>query len=816
MMMGKAAVLTLIACQTVRAAAPGPAAKPANPLDACNVVWDSPSKDSGGSMPLGNGDIGLNAWVEENGDLLFFISKTDSWTDSGRLVKLGQVRLHLTPSLAAKPFRQELQIRKGVMEIQSATGNQQSTIRLWVDANRPVIHIEGESKQDMQAQVGLYVWRTKDRDMQRDDNIGYLSGQNTGPIMEKADTVLPQKDNRIVWYHRNEGTIVPLAMKLQGMESLLPLVRDPILHNTFGGAISGKGMVPVAAGEATQALKTSVPTRRLEIAIHVLTAQTDTAEQWVEKLDAIVAEERKTGLDKAWQAHTQWWQAFWNRSWIYVQTPEDGVPTTAEQAAARQKERSELQVTGERGLENHKRPAVRAEPAGVVVSQGYALQRFILAAGGRGAYPAKHNGTIFTVNNRKPDSLEDADNRILGANYWFLDQATTAYGPLLLSGDYDLLMPLFKMYGAMVPMARARTKLQYNHEGIYIPATVYPWGTYQENEYVRWLWHGGLELTAKMLDYCEATGDEAFLRETVLPLAEGVITFYDQHWKRDDKGKIRMDPACALESAHEAVNPMPEIAGLRYVLPRLLALSEKTTTPAQRAAWKKTLADVPEIPLATLKDAATPEQLAVWKLPPAERPEVRMKDDADKKILVAAEVIKTWQGDEIPDLYAVFPYRLYAFDSKDADIGRRTVERWCPTVPRNGVPWEGRVGGWRLQAVQVAYVGKAEQAARLVTSSFASHEPYSRFPAFWGPNQVGQLDQSHGGVTMTALQAMLMQVVGKKIYLFPAWPKDWDVNFKLHALYNTTVEGELRGGKVVSLKVTPKSREADVVNMFGK
>ena len=816
MMMGKAAVLTLIACQTVRAAAPGPAAKPANPLDACNVVWDSPSKDSGGSMPLGNGDIGLNAWVEENGDLLFFISKTDSWTDSGRLVKLGQVRLHLTPSLAAKPFRQELQIRKGVMEIQSATGNQQSTIRLWVDANRPVIHIEGESKQDMQAQVGLYVWRTKDLDMQKNDNIGYLSGQNTGPVMEKADTVLPQKDNRIVWYHRNEGTIVPLAMKLQGMESLLPLVRDPILHNTFGGAISGKGMVPVAAGEATQALKTSVPTRRLEIAIHVLTAQTDTAEQWVEKLDAIVAEERKTGLDKAWQAHTQWWQDFWNRSWIYVQTPEDGVPTTAEQAAARQKERSELQVTGERGLENHKRPAVRAEPAGVVVSQGYALQRFILAAGGRGAYPAKHNGTIFTVNNRKPDSLEDADNRILGANYWFLDQATTAYGPLLLSGDYDLLMPLFKMYGAMVPMARARTKLQYNHEGIYIPATVYPWGTYQENEYVRWLWHGGLELTAKMLDYCEATGDEAFLRETVLPLAEGVITFYDQHWQRDDKGKIRMDPACALESAHEAVNPMPEIAGLRYVLPRLLALSEKTTTPAQRAAWKKTLADVPEIPLATLKDAATPEQLAVWKLPPAERPEVRMKDDADKKILVAAEVIKTWQGDEIPDLYAVFPYRLYAFDSKDADIGRRTVERWCPTVPRNGVPWEGRVGGWRLQAVQVAYVGKAEQAARLVTSSFASHEPYSRFPAFWGPNQVGQLDQSHGGVTMTALQAMLMQVVGKKIYLFPAWPKDWDVNFKLHALYNTTVEGELRGGKVVSLKVTPKSREADVVNMFGK
>jgi len=798
------------------------AMNPVAELDACNVVWDSPSKDSGGSMPLGNGDIGLNAWVEENGDLVFFISKTDSWTDSGRLVKLGQVRVSLTPSLVGtNGFRQELKLREGVIEIRSQrpetrSQNSEIRVRLWIDANRPVIHVEGESKQDMQARVGLYVWRTKDRDMQKDGNIGYISEMNTGLVMEKADTVLPQKDNRVVWYHRNEGTIVPLAMKLQSMESLLPLVHDPILHNTFGGAISGKGLVPAEAGEAAQVLKTAAPTRRLDIAIHVLGAQTDTAEQWVEKLNGVVAEERKTGLDKAWKAHCKWWDDFWNRSWIYVRTPEDGVPATANQEAARRKERSEMQLTGDGGLNNHTRPTISVEPAGALVTRGYALQRFVLGAACRGAYPVKHDGSIFTVNNRKRDSLADADHRLHASNYWFLDLGTTMYGPMLRSGDYDLLMPLFKMYSAMVPMAKERTKLQYHHEGIYVPATVYTWGTYQENEYVRWLWHGGLELTAKMLDYCEATGDDAYLHETVLPLADGVITFYDRHWKRDEKGKIRMDPACALESAHEAVNPQPEIAGLRYVLPRLLALPEDKTTVAQRAAWKKTLADVPEIPMATLKDAATPAQLAIWKLPPSERPEVRMKDEEDKKILIAAEVIKTWAGDEVPDLYAVFPYRLYAFDSKDADIGRRTFERWNPAQPRSSYPWEGRVGGWRLSPIQAAFVGKADQAARMVTSNFAAHDPGSRFPAFWGPAQVGINDQSHGGVAMTALQAMLMQVVDKKIYLFPAWPKDWDVNFKLHALYNTTVEGEVRGGKMVSMKVTPKSRAADVVNMLEK
>jgi hypothetical protein len=61
---------------------------------------------------------------------------------------------------------------------------------------------------------------------------------------------------------------------------------------------------------------------------------------------------------------------------------------------------------------------------------------------------------------------------------------------------------------------------------------------------------------------------------------------------------------------------------------------------------------------------------------------------------------------------------------------------------------------------------------------------------------------------------MMMQTDGKKITLFPAWPKDWDVHFKLHAPYQTTVEGVLKGGKVVSLKVLPVERMKDVVVML--
>ena len=759
-------------------------------LAACDVVWDSPSTNSSGSMPLGNGDIGLNAWVEASGDLVFFISKTDAWTDCGRMVKLGQVRVKFDPPLAVKEsFRQELLLRDGAILIESEIQNSPFKIRLWVDANRPVIHLEAESQQDMQAQVGLYVWRTADRNWQGDGTVGYISQLNTGALIEKADTVLPLTDNRIVWYHRNELTIYPWTMAAQGLTSLVPMVPDPLLRRTFGGCISGAGLVQAEAGAATQALKTAVPTRRLDLAIDVLTAQTDTAGQWLDQLNGIIVEEQGTGVAAAWAAHCQWWEDFWNRSWIFVHTPEDDIPATAEQIAARVTARDALQLTGNGGLSNHIRPAVSADPDGPVVTSGYARQRFVTAAAGRGAYPIKHDGSIFTVNTRDPASLVEADYRVHGANYWFLDSATTSYGPMLRSGDYEQLLPLFGMYRAMVPMARERTKLFFGHEGIFIPATVYPWGTYQSNEYVQYLWQGGLELTAKMLDYYEATQNVAFLRETLLPLADGVATFYDQHWARDTNGKIRLDPACALESVHHAVNPLPEIAGLWYVLPRLLALPAGETTSAQRAAWAETLADLPNVP---------------------------MSGTAGAEICVAAEVIYDRQGDEMPELYGVFPYRLFALGCPDFDIGRRSVEAYSPAPPKTVYPLEGRVGGWRLNPIQVAFVGKAQQAAGMVVSNFASHDPGSRFPAFWGPNQVGSKDQSHGGVSMTALQAMLLQVEGRKIYLFPAWPKTWDVNFKLHALYNTTVEGELRDGQVISLKVTPESRTADVVNLLNK
>lgn len=64
---------------------------------------------------------------------------------------------------------------------------------------------------------------------------------------------------------------------------------------------------------------------------------------------------------------------------------------------------------------------------------------------------------------------------------------------------------------------------------------------------------------------------------------------------------------------------------------------------------------------------------------------------------------------------------------------------------------------------------------------------------------------------MITLQEMLMQTNGRRILLLPAWPEDWTADFKLHAAFNTTVEGHVERGRVTQLTVVPKAREKDVV-----
>ena len=710
-------------------------------------------------MPLGNGEVGVNLWVEPDGDLLFYISRTDAWDEHSRLVKLGRGRVKFSPNpfVAGRSFRQELKLRQGEAVI-TAGGVQ---IRFWVDANRSVIWLEATGKSAFEMEAAVELWRTEKHPISAAEASAVDSfAQGERPFVY-PDTVSESQTNSLVWYHRNTASLFPSTLNLQGLGALLPKSPDPLHNRTFGATLHGSEMT----NASPVLLKSKRPAKRFVLSTTTLTAQTATPTEWLEKMAAVADATTIVDLDAARHDHQKWWNEFWDRSWMRISGGD--VKETADIAA------------------------------------GWFLNRYQNACAGRGNYPLKFNGSIFNVDGKHPKSRTyagyeiasgdsySADFRQWGGCYWF-QNTRHMYWPMLAAGDFDLMRPLFKMYRDILPLAEQRTQIYFGHQGAFFPETLYPWGAYfndgsfgygwnreakipsrVDNGYTRYYWQGGLELLAMMLDYQAMTRDESFTRETLLPFADAVIKFYEEHYPRDERGKLRFEPANALETFWDVVNPAPEIAGLERTLKGLLACSEANASAESRKRWQRLLKELPPYPI---------------------------KEKDGHRYLDAAEIIrdKPHNGENVA-MWTAFPYRIFGVGKPDLEMIQHTF------MTR---PFPRGYGCWGNDNTSAAYVGLASEARKKLAERFVRHGGF-RFPVFheagdWAP------DLDNGGNAQMALQAMLMQADGREIVLFPAWPREWDVEFKLHAPLDTTVEGVYRSGKLKSLKVTPEFRRKDV------
>ena len=116
-----------------------------------NVIWNKQSENSSGSMPCGGGDIGLNVWVE-NGDVLFYISRSGTFDENNAMLKLGRMRLRLSPNpFNGTDFKQELKLEQGSVTI---SGNGTS-LKIWVGAStiRPELGLGRGRPQKMTGRV---------------------------------------------------------------------------------------------------------------------------------------------------------------------------------------------------------------------------------------------------------------------------------------------------------------------------------------------------------------------------------------------------------------------------------------------------------------------------------------------------------------------------------------------------------------------------------------------------------------------------------------------------------------------------------------
>jgi len=713
-----------------------------------NVVWKTPDINSQGSMPLGNGDIGVNAWIEQNGDLVFYVSKTDAWNEYGHLLKLGKVRISFSPTqFNNKLFSQKLDLEKGQIIVEYGDAQ----IKLWVDANHPTIQVDIDSKKPVNAKVFFETWRKTRKQIFKTETSGLYGVSDVDknknfvtPVYQEADTIFSSNKDQIISCHHNSYSVWKNNLRLQSLEEFKSDKDDPLLNRTYGVCIQGNGLV----NGSDTTLVSKKPSNHFQINIYPLT-QTGTVALWKSEVLKNAAAIKKAPTVNREKAHYKWWSQFWDRNYIFI--------TSKDSAIRRQAE---------------------------AVTKGYILQRFINACGGRGNSPIKFNGSIFTVDtyNRSGQYAgNDADFRLWGGPYWW-QNTRLPYWSMLISGDFEMMTPLFKMYMNALALRKEATKKYYQHDGAFFPETMNFWGTYTNtnygfnrdsladgdivNNYIRYNWQSGLELSLMMLDYYSFTGDKKFAKDTVVPFVSEVLGFFYHHWKHGDDGKILFFPAISLETFHSVTNPLPEIVGIRKVAEKMLVLPRGFAHETQRQQWQQLLKEVPVIPKKVF--------------------------NGDTLLAPAAEY-KDSKNSENPELYALFPYRTFGIGKPEIDLARKTFEA---RVHKEN-------GGWQQNSIQAAYVGLTDEARKMIVESFSVWDKNFRFPAFWGPNYDWTPDQDHGNVAVNALQRMIIQYEDSEVYLFPAWPAEWDVRFKVNGPGKTTIEGSFENGKISDLKITP-------------
>ena len=742
-------------------------------IDRDNIVWNGSSQDASGSMPCGGGDIGLNVWVEK-GDLLFYFGRSGSFDENNAFLKGGRIRVRLRPNPLAGVVRQELVLRDGSVVVTGKAGDVTVRMRVWVDVFRPAVHVDVDGSRPLDAEVTYESWRFADRLLSGKENNAnsYKWGAKHAPdgrVVTYRDSIR-FRENGVEFFHRNRDlTVFDVTVHQQGLDSVKSELRDPLRGLTFGGLLFGTDMVAAGTIDGRYMdtdfrgwrLMSRQPARKRQLLLVLATS----AALWQEDLQSAIADVQ--GHERtAWTATAGWWEAFWQRSFIYSKP--DGSPQWQ-------------------------------------AGRNYQLFRYMLGCNAYGSEPTKFNGGLFTYDPSLIDSSMHftPDFRNWGGGTMTAQNQRLVYWPMLRSGDFELMKPQFEFYLRNLRAAELRSRVYWGHggacfteqtENFGLPNSAeYGWDMPADHdkgvEYNAWLeyeWDTVLEFCLMMLETERYTGER---NPVYVSFIESCLRFFDEHYRYlarlrgrkelDGDGHLILYPGSGGETYKMAYDASSTIAGLHTVLTRLLELPAPALTDSARTYYTAMLHRLPPLAYRSFDSHVTIAPARSWE---------RINNT------------------ESPQLYPVFPWGIYGVGRPGLDTAINTYK-----YDTDAVSFRSYVG-WKQDNIFAARLGLVAEAASLTVKKLADGP--RRFPAFWGPGFDWTPDHNWGGSGSIGLQEMLLQTAGKKIYLFPAWPSAWDVHFKLYAPYSTTVEAELKAGKLVSLKVEPEERRGDILNLL--
>lgn len=747
----------LMLATTARASKPTSKATDVYPED---LVWTAQSHNSSESMPCGGGTIGLNVWVENN-DILFYVCRSGSFDENNTLLKAGRFRLRLIGNKGTA-FSQRLCLKDGYVEI--TMGN--ATVNLWADVFHPIVHLDIESTNAITAEVAYESWRYRDRDISHNESFqtSYKFGVPAGTVTRR-DSIRAERHS-VTFFHANaDSTVFDATVSQQKLNAVKSELYNPLGRLISGGMMWGDDLVKKGEAEGKysqtdyRSYVYAISKAKKKIRVNIaLNNQPSTIESWQQQIDAVT---KAMHHDNDLKASRTWWNQYWQRSFI------------------------------------------KGSGASAEYTRNYTLFRYMMGCNSQSQWPTKFNGGLFCFD---PEYVGHnfsftPDYRRWGGGTHTAQNQRLLYWPMLKSGDWDIMRQQLDFYLRILHTAELRSQTYWQHGGACFTEQIENFGLPEYDEYGKdrpddfdpgiqynkWLeytWDTVLEICQMALD-CNLYADVDIAE--YIPLICSSLDFFDLHYRYlarkrgicelDQQGHLILYPSSGAETYKMAYNSTSTIAGLKTVAASLIDyLSRNNAADTLISKYKAFSNELPDINFRYINGHKTISPAMAW-----------------------SRINNT----EPIQLYPVFPWRMYGVGRDDIETALNTW-RYDDFVCKN----KGYIS-WEQANIFAACLGQTSDAAEL-TKKKLGNGPH-RFTAFWGPGHDWTPDHNWGGSGMIGLQEMLLQEVGDTIYLFPAWPKEWDVHFRLHLKHNTTVEAKIENGIVTIINISPAARRNDII-----
>jgi Glycosyl-hydrolase 97 C-terminal, oligomerisation/Domain of unknown function (DUF5703) len=516
----------------------------------------------------------------------------------------------------------------------------------------------------------------------------------------------------------------------------------------------------------------------------------------------------ENGFEKLLESNKRWWDDFWQKSYVRLHS-EDGEAD--------------------------------------FIEKNYNYFFYVMASSSRGAYPPKFNGMIWTTG---------GDSRKWGNMYWGANQGCL-YNGLFPSNRLELIEPMFRMYSEISSSLETAARQQWDSKGIYIPETVgfnglpelpdeiaremqdlylckKPWSERSEtfDEYAstkspflsRWNWKQdkgwvngkwtfsdkgaqtfghvshifsrGAKIAYQYWQRYEFTKDTLWLRTVGYPMITGVAEFYRSfpNIRKENDGKYHIYNVNDNESVRGGHNTIEEISAMMGIFPVAIKASEiLNVDPDLRPLWNEFLQNLSPLPLNS-------DYPGIYK------------SGAPVTFVRSLQPVVQGNGGGLPDLNTM---PVWFFDlcnpisgnSNMVKIANATYDSYFSEKISRNTP----VFVLSKLAVTGTMLGRKDATRYLIPNQIRTKEIETMrnrmtlregFQTTGVQNLGRMVDALHNALVQSSPPGPGKDPV---INLFPAWPEEWEADFKLLCRGNFLVTSSFREGRVSSVEILSRN-----------